>query len=266
MTTIGHDPDLRTGLVLDSSAGSDLGLIRPNNEDSAYTGRWLLAVADGVGGNVGGEVASSTAIRSLASTDAHVPAATLMGTLRRAVSAANNAIADRVRLQPALATMSTTLTAMLWSGGRAGFAHIGDSRAYLLRDDELQQLTTDHTLEQLRAGPGNGPVRHGSILLRALDGAINGPLSCEPDLLIHQARSGDRFLLCSDGLTGPVAPRLLHTLLQEAGSPADTVRELIEAANHAGGPDNVTVIVADVTPGPAAPSSTRFLGAAASPL
>src|SRR5215510_3556 len=133
------------GLTVRYAGGSSIGLVRKNNEDSAYVGRWLCAVADGLGGHVGGEVASAAVIDSLRSYDIAVAAADLSETMTGAVGEANDALRRKVDQDPSLRGMGTTLTAMLWSGSQAVVAHVGDSRAYLLRKGELRQITEDHT-------------------------------------------------------------------------------------------------------------------------
>jgi PPM family protein phosphatase len=230
-------------VVIRYAAGSDIGCARGNNEDSAYAGPWLLAVADGMGGHAGGEVASSLVIESLSSVDAEVPVAELVGTLEQAVMRANETITRKVHEDPRLATMGTTLTALLWSGSQFALGHIGDSRAYLLRDGGLAQLTEDHTLEQMLAAETGGSARHGTRLMRVLDGRPDRL----PDLTLREAKPGDRYLLCSDGLTGPVDVEAIHRVLTTVPAADEAVTTLIELAKQAGGPDNVTVIVADVT-------------------
>ncbi|MFB9831539.1 PP2C family protein-serine/threonine phosphatase [Actinoallomurus acaciae] len=248
---------------LEHAVGSVVGRVRPNNEDSGYAGARLLAVADGMGGHVGGEIASSTAISNLIAADTEVPVTALTRTLGEAVRRANEAIARRIAEDVALTGMGTTLTAMLWSGARMALAHIGDCRAYRLRDGHLEPLTEDHTLEALLAAELGRPVRHGNRLTRVLDGNIDR----RPDLSLHQAMPGDRYLLCSDGLTGPVAPATVYALLATAESPGHAVARLIEQADQAGGPDNITVVVADAIGGddtarPPLPSAPTLVGAA----
>jgi protein phosphatase len=247
-----------TNLALRYAAASHVGKIRTNNEDAAYAGPSLLAVADGMGGHAAGEVAAQIAIRSLAPVDTEVAVETLIDTLGRAVMAANQAIAARAAADPAAAGMGTTLTALLWSGLHVAVAHIGDSRAYLLRDGELYLITTDHTPEQLLAEGSGAPPRHSTQLTRALNGGVD----TFPDLTMREARLGDRYLLCSDGLSGPVDADDLCAVLSTVASPGDAVVRLVEAANQAGGPDNVTAVVADVTGGPAPRSPVLVVGAA----
>lgn len=224
------------------AAGSDVGRTRDNNEDSAYAGPWLLAVADGMGGHVGGEIASSLAIQTLASADAEVAQSQLVETLERAVLAANRAIARRVEEEPALNSMGTTCTAMLWSGTHTALAHIGDSRAYMLREGVLYQITEDHTLEKMLTGEDGAAPHLANRLVRVLDGKPDR----KPDVVLREALPGDRYLLCSDGLSGPVDAETLHQVLSGEPDPAAAVRRLIELANRNGGPDNVTAIVVDV--------------------
>jgi protein phosphatase len=223
-------------------------MLREGNEDSAYAGTRLLAVADGMGGHVGGEIASAAAIDALRRLDADVPAAELLGALEHAVKQANENLHRIVEGDPKLQGMGTTLTAMLWSGGQIALVHIGDSRAYLLRNGELFQITHDHTLVQSLVDEGRismdeaavHPQR--SLLLRALDG--RGEV--DPDLSLREARVGDRYLLCSDGLSGVVSAETIHQVLSGVGDPEQAVRQLIDLANRGGGPDNITCVVADV--------------------
>ncbi|MFB9831525.1 PP2C family protein-serine/threonine phosphatase [Actinoallomurus acaciae] len=228
-------------LTFDYAAASDTGQIRTINEDSGYASPRLLAVADGMGGRAAGEIASSTVISSLASADTDVPVSALTRVLGEGVSRANEAIARRVAADPALTGMGTTLTAMLRSGSHLALAHIGDCRAYLLHDCCLEQLTEDHTFERLLSTEFGHPARHGKRLIRVLDGEIDQI----PDLSLHLALPGNRYLLCSDGLTGPVAPEMLLAVLATSPDPRHAVARLMEQANRYGGPGNITVIVAD---------------------
>ncbi|MDX6742550.1 PP2C family protein-serine/threonine phosphatase [Actinocorallia sp. A-T 12471] len=238
------------------AAGSDIGCNRENNEDSGYAGLFLLAVADGMGGYAGGEVASSTVINALARFDAPVPETELQGTLARAVSEVNGALGQAIAAHPELNRMGTTLTAMLWNGtSRFALAHIGDSRAYLLRDGVLFQITSDHTLAQLLADGGDaGENSHLShMLFKVLDG---GP-DREPDLATRDAQVGDRYLLCSDGLSGPVGPQEIFDILSEEKELPRAVSRLIAAARDHGGPDNITCVVLDVVEPEPLPENQR---------
>ncbi|HEX6468534.1 MAG TPA: protein phosphatase 2C domain-containing protein [Streptosporangiaceae bacterium] len=249
-------------IALIYAAGSDVGRHRENNEDSAYAGAHLLAVADGMGGYAGGEVASATVIGALRPFDAKVPAADLSRTLGDAVAKAHARLCSVVDDRPDLGRMGTTLTAMLWSGAQVALAHIGDSRCYLLRGGELAQLTADHTMDQLLGEGAGGMPQLSHVLFRVLDGRQDRT----PDLTMRTAEVGDRYLLCSDGLTDAVPDEVIAEVLGAGGEPADAVRRLIDRANEAGGPDNVTCVIADVVPaGGRTPPPAVTVGAAASP-
>ncbi len=256
-------------LALRYAVRSDVGLLREGNEDSAYAGPRLLAVADGMGGHAAGEVASAVAISVLTDLDEDLPASELLDVLADAVSRANHILHDMVVADPSIGGMGTTLTAMLWSGTRVAVCHIGDSRAYVLSDGEFRQITHDHTLVQSLVDDGRispdeaatHPQR--SLLLRALDGSND----VEPDLSLREAQVGDRYLLCSDGLSGVVSEQTLHRTLATVAEPDDAVRQLIELAIKGGGPDNITCIVADVVDsmtGIRPPSEVSVLAGAAS--
>ena len=235
-------------LVLRYAVRSDVGLLREGNEDSAYAGPRLLAVADGMGGHAAGEVASSLTIASMAKLDSEPPGGDMLAELSSAVAAANTRLQEMIIANPAVEGMGTTLTALFWSDGHAAVCHIGDSRGYLLREGELYQITHDHTLVQSLVDEGRisaddvstHPQR--SLLLRALDGRS----IAEPDLSVHDGQAGDRYLLCSDGLSGVVSDETLRETLATIEDPEAVTRQLIELALHGGGPDNITCIVADV--------------------
>jgi serine/threonine protein phosphatase PrpC len=254
-------------LALRFAARSHTGLLREGNEDSVYAGPRVLAVADGMGGHAAGEVASAVAIAALAQLDEDAPSSDLLDVLRTSAVSANDHLRDMVAGDPALDGMGTTLTAFLFAGNRLGMLHIGDSRAYLLRDGQLSQITHDHTLVQTLVDEGriseeeasSHPQR--SLITRALDGRDG----IEPDLSVREVRAGDRYLLCTDGLTGPVGR---NETLQEAlglADPQEACDRLVQLALRGGGPDNVTVIVADVVDGSGQRSSSPIVaGAAAS--
>jgi protein phosphatase len=164
---------MATALALVAAAASETGLARQNNEDAAYSGRWLFAVVDGMGGHAAGEVASAAVIESLRAHDEDVAADALLEILGHAVTGANAEIARRAAEDPARFGMGTTLTAMLWSGDTAVLAHIGDSRAFRLRDGQLRQITEDHVLGNLVSNAG--PLA--PVLSRYLDGRPIGPLT-----------------------------------------------------------------------------------------
>ena len=235
-------------LALRYAVRSDVGLLREGNEDSAYAGPRLLAVADGMGGHAAGEVASALTIAAMAELDAEQPGTDMLQELALAVAAANTRLQEKILANPAVEGMGTTLTALLWSDGHAAVCHIGDSRGYLLREGELYQITHDHTLVQSLVDEGRisaddvstHPQR--SLLLRALDGRS----IADPDLSVHEGLLGDRYLLCSDGLSGVVSDETLRDTLSDVEDPEATTRQLIDLAIHGGGPDNITCIVADV--------------------
>jgi serine/threonine protein phosphatase PrpC len=240
-------PDARTTLGIRYAVRSDVGQLRKSNEDAAYAGARLLAVADGLGGHAGGEVASAAAIDALRPLDAELPAGDLLNALQHAVRQANDTMRHIAESDPSLRGLGTTLTAMLWSGSQLALVHIGDSRAYLLRDGELFQITHDHTLVQSLVDEGritldeaaSHPQR--SLLLRAIDGKQS-----EPDLQLQDAQAGDRYLLCSDGLYTVVTAEKLLEVMSAVADPEDVVRKLVDLANQGGGPDNITCVVADV--------------------
>jgi len=242
------------------AAGSSTGQVRQLNEDAAYAGRWLYAVADGMGGHVAGEIASAAAITALAAYDAPADPARLAETLGTAVSDANAAIRQRTESDPALRSMGTTLTAMLWSGHAYALAHIGDSRAYLLRGGQLRQLTEDHALRNLVAGTRTSPLL-APIMSRYLDGRPER----SPDLALREALPGDRYLLCSDGLSSVVPDDAVRGVLESGDDLPRIIEQLTALADSGGGPDNITAIVIDV-PGHAAHGNAArpvTLGAAA---
>jgi serine/threonine protein phosphatase PrpC len=233
-------------LVLRYAARSDRGLIRGNNQDSVYAGPRLLAVADGMGGHAAGDVASKVVISALEHLDDDAPSGDMLQALRQAVFEGSEHLREVIRESPQLEGMGTTLTAILFAGGRLALCHVGDSRAYLVRDGQLSQITHDDTFVQTLIDDGritaeeanSHPQR--SLLLRALNGQ-----EVEPDLSMREARDGDRYLLCSDGLSGVVSEETLAEALKDP-DPQSTADRLIELALRSGGPDNITVIVADV--------------------
>src|SRR6202012_1591435 len=233
-------------LTLRYAVRSDRGLVRGNNEDSVYAGPRLLAIADGMGGHAAGEVASKIVLGTVEEHDEGRPIGDLLTALREAVEEANQGIAEQVAADRELDGMGTTLTALRFVGGQVGLAHVGDSRAYLMRAHQLSQITHDDTYVQSLVDAGkltadeaaNHPRQ--SVILRALTGA-----TVEPDVSIREARAGDRYLLCTDGLTDVVSAQTLFETLAE-GEPQECADRLVELALRGGGPDNVTCIVAVV--------------------
>jgi protein phosphatase len=233
-------------LYLRYAVRSDLGLVRNNNEDSVYAGPRLLAIADGMGGHAAGEVASKIVIGTLEGLDEDRRIDDLMGALRDTVVEANHRIADAVKERPELDGMGTTLTALRFVGSQVGLVHVGDSRGYLMRANLLAQITHDDTYVQYLVDSGkltpdeakDHPRK--SVILRALLGS-----EVEPDVSIREARAGDRYLLCSDGLSDVVSNETIAETLS-IRDPQECADRLVELALRGGGPDNVTVIVADV--------------------
>jgi protein phosphatase len=231
----------RGTLAIRYAARSDRGHVRPENQDAAYAGSRLLAVADGMGPR-GGE-ASAAVIEALKPLAAP-PAGDLLNALEEAVQRASAAVGG---LSHGAAGTGSTITAMLWSGSQLALVHIGDTRAYLLRGGELFQITHDHTLVQSLVDSGqltpeevpSHPQR--SLLLRAVDGG-----AVQADTSLHDAREGDRYLLCSDGLTTVVSAAAIEAELARGDGPEQTVQRLIGLANEGGGPDNIACVVADV--------------------
>lgn len=235
-------------LILRSVARSDVGLVREGNEDSGYAGPQLLAVADGMGGHAAGEVASSATIDELLHVENGIGDQDALDTLNAAVVAANDRIRQLVLDDPRREGMGTTLTALLWTGADIRVAHIGDSRAYLLRDGQLSQITHDHTFVQTLIDEGRISVDEAnihparSLILKALDGKPDP----EPDLNILEVRPGDRLLVCSDGLSGVVSSDTLRDTLIHHRDLNEAADALVELALRGGAPDNITVVVADV--------------------
>ena len=224
-------------------AATDVGRVRGHNEDAFLVDSelGLVAVADGMGGHQAGEVASVTALEALRA------AVTSGAGIRDAVTTANDAVYEKSTTDERLRGMGTTLTAgTLAAGGTLLLGHVGDSRAYVLRDHELSRLTTDHSLveELIQAGElteaeAEADPRRSMIT----------PLGIEPsvdvDLYPVQVQTGDRLVLCSDGLTGMVSDDQIRDILAGEADPNAAARRLIDAANTAGGVDNITVLVVD---------------------
>ncbi|NMH80952.1 PP2C family protein-serine/threonine phosphatase [Pseudonocardia xinjiangensis] len=239
--------------TLRSAAGSDVGRRRSMNQDSAAISPRLLAVADGMGGHAHGEVASSVAVSALLDLDARLRGmdldeVDLLAALDEAIADAAARLTELSEHNPELRGTGTTVVAFLVHGTRIGVAHIGDSRAYLLRDGELHRLTRDHTLVQSlldegRISPEEAATHpRRSWLIRTLQEGT----PAEPDLFPVDGLIGDRYLVCSDGVTAVLADSQLKEVLAEIEEPVDVVARLIELANEGGGPDNITCVVADL--------------------
>ncbi|WP_311775572.1 PP2C family protein-serine/threonine phosphatase [Corynebacterium testudinoris] len=233
-------------LRLNFTVRSDRGLVRGNNEDSAYAGPHLLVIADGMGGHAAGEVASQLMVQHLERLDADPEDNDMLALLGGVADDANRVIAETVRQQPETDGMGTTLTALMFNGHKFGMIHVGDSRGYRLRDGSLEQITVDDTFVQSLVDEGkldpedvsSHPQK--SLILKAYNGR-----PVEPTLHNLDARPGDRLLLCSDGLSDPVTASTIETTLS-TGTPTDAALRLIELALRSGGPDNITVVVADI--------------------
>ena len=244
---------------------TDVGRVRDNNEDSAFVGPYVAVVADGVGGAAAGEVASATAAylasaEVLARTDGSL--ADLMAGLAARIHAR---LVEEIADDPAREGMATTLTMVATDGTRVLLGHLGDSRAYLLRDGELSQLSHDHTYVQMLVDSGRldaadarvHPYRN--VVLRS----VQGEEADELDLIDLSGRPGDRIMLCSDGLSDMLEDEAIARLLRDEGDREKAVVALVAAALQAGGTDNVTCVVLDVVDGPLVAGDGRVLGALA---
>jgi protein phosphatase len=246
---------------------SHVGLVRGNNEDAGFASHYVQVVADGVGGAAAGEVASATTTYVVSAMAAAHPTADARTLLHRAVAEAHHQLAAGVAHDPARAGMATTLVAVLARHGQVTMAHIGDSRAYRLRDGRLSRLTTDHTLVQALIDSGRltpdeartHPYR--SVVLRS----INAEEVPRPDVFRVDTAPGDRLLLCSDGLTDFVDERTISALLPRGPHPDDAAQALVDAALASGGRDNVTCVVSDIDDGPRMAEDGRLLGAMGDP-
>jgi serine/threonine protein phosphatase PrpC len=263
------------GVQVAVASGTDVGRVRAANEDALWTGDSVFAVADGMGGHAAGEVASATALGPVAELDGKVfaDARSARKALAEAVLHANVAVVTKAENDPTFRGMGTTLTAAMVEGKRLHVAHVGDSRAYLLRNGELSQLTTDHTLVQHLIDEGEltpeqaaeHPQR--SVITRAI-GVSN---EVEVDSLSIHLAADDQLLLCSDGLTGVVTDAEIARYLIRETDASQAVARLIAAANAAGGPDNITLVLLrfgalDDSPAPPDADHTGILQLAGSPI
>jgi protein phosphatase len=258
--------------TLRSAVGSDVGRRRPMNQDSAATTSRLLAVADGMGGHAHGEVASAVAVATLLELDERLRGTDLqqVDLLQELGSTIGDAAARLTALaqqNPDLRGTGTTVIAFLVSGLRIGIAHIGDSRAYLLRDGDLHQLTRDHTMVQAMVDEGRLSEAEAAVHPRRswLVRTLQEDTAAEPDLFGIDANVGDRFLICSDGVTAVLDDHEIRDVLSAELDPDAAVARLIELANEGGGPDNITCVVADLVDGepPAEDGPPVIVGSAA---
>lgn len=233
-----------------SFAGSDIGKHRSSNQDSGYSGYRLFFVADGMGGHAGGDIASAIASQRIAITDSqHESLEEAVTTFRNSIVDANQMLSDTVAAHSELEGMGTTFSGLLIFEGKAIIAHIGDSRIYLSRDGKVQQLTKDHTfvqklVEMGRITPEEALVHpRRSVLMRVL-GDVSGNL--DVDFSIIDTLPGDRWLICSDGLSGVVPDEVTNRILNSKIAPQEVTELLIGEAREFGGPDNITAVICDV--------------------
>ncbi len=254
-----------------SAAVSHVGKIRANNQDSGYAGRHLFLVADGMGGHAGGDVASAIALKRIVEADKpYASAADAEFALQTALLAANTLLAETVFDHPELTGMGTTASAIIRVGNQIALAHIGDSRIYVFRDGKLDQISADHTFVQRLVDSGRitqeeaavHPRR--SVLMRVLGDVDSSP---EIDTAILDIQPGDRWLLCSDGLSSYVSDDKIASVLTTFTGAKDACNRLVRESLDQGAPDNVTVVLMDV--GDNADSSSNpslTVGSAALPL
>ena len=254
-----------------SAAVSHVGKIRANNQDSGYAGTHLFVVADGMGGHAGGDVASAIAIKRVVEVDK--PFASPHDAefaLQSALLAANSLIAETVFEHPELTGMGTTVSAILRLGDKLALAHIGDSRIYRFRDGILEQITADHTFVQRLVDSGRITAEEAavhprrSVLMRVLGDVDASP---EIDTTVIDTQPGDRWLLCSDGLSSYVSDDKIKAALKSVADPDAAANRLVKDALDQGAPDNVTVVIVDIGEGSSsAMSPPKMVGSAAEPL
>ncbi|WP_249336154.1 PP2C family protein-serine/threonine phosphatase [Sinomonas gamaensis] len=264
-----------TQLILRYAARSDVGRLRSKNDDSAYAGRHLAVVADGMGGHAGGDVASASTVLDLVHLDhgGYGDTGEAGTVLADEIQTANSLLSELVATNPKLAGMGTTVTAILLNGSKLAFAHIGDSRAYRLRGTRFEQMSVDHTFVQRlinegRLRPEEAETHpHKNVLMRVLGDVDASP---ELDLTSFDVEEGERWLLCSDGLNY-VPHAIVEQTVRDVEDPGECADRLISLTLAAGAPDNVTVIVADVIAAdaavdeepPAAPAAAATVTASA---
>jgi serine/threonine protein phosphatase PrpC len=254
-----------------SAAGSHVGKVRSNNQDSGYAGQYLFVVADGMGGHAGGDVASALTIQSIVDVDRPFDSASEAAqALRSSLLEANQELTETVLEYPELAGMGTTVSGLVRVGDELGLAHIGDSRVYRWRDSVLTQITTDHTFVQRLVDSGRITIEEAavhprrSVLMRVL-GDVD--LTPEIDIAVLDTQPGDRWLLCSDGLSGFVTEQRMAELLSEHGDAAAAIEALIDDSLDHGAPDNVTVVIVGIDDSPSSAAvHPLMVGSAAKPL
>lgn len=250
-------------LTLRYVARSEVGLVRKNNQDSAYASPSMLMVADGMGGAAAGDLASAVAINELRETDADFTGQDMIDVASGAIARANDRIRDLVSLDSSLDGMGTTVCGLLFDGERLAVVNIGDSRGYRLRDGVFERITRDHSWVQTLVDDGRITEAealvhpHRSLILKVLNGQPNHV----PDLEMAEVRAGDRFLICSDGLCGMVTDAAIAEVVGGEDQ-QQVVEDLVRIAYAEGGLDNITIILADVVED-GTPGDTVVLGAAA---
>jgi serine/threonine protein phosphatase PrpC len=254
-----------------SAAVTHVGKIRANNQDSGYAGKQLFVVADGMGGHAGGDVASAIALTRIIETDkSYASAHDAEFALQAALLAANSLLAETVFEHPELTGMGTTVSSILRVGNQLALAHIGDSRIYRFRDGILTQISADHTFVQRlvdsgRITPEEAAVHpRRSVLMRVLGDVDSSP---EIDTAVLDTQSGDRWLLCSDGLSSYVSDDKIETVLAAGTSAKVAADRLVKESLDQGAPDNVTVVIVDIDEnGDSGSTPPVIVGSAALPL
>ncbi len=251
-----------------SFAASDVGKHRSSNQDAGYAGYQLSFVADGMGGHAGGDIASAISSQRIALVDSkHDSETEAIAALRRGLIEANAMLAETVAEHPELRGMGTTFSGLLVTEDKVVTAHIGDSRIYLVRDGQVRQVTADHTfvqrlVEMGKISPEEALIHpRRSVLMRVLGDAAP---TLEIDFATYELRAGDRWLLCSDGLSGVVPEDVMSRILTSDVDPAEAVELLVGEALEFGAPDNVTVVITDIQQeAKAASIKPLFVGSAA---
>lgn len=239
-------PRTRKGALTSFGSRTDIGCLRDHNEDSLVVTPPLFAVADGMGGHAAGEVASEIAVRVLSELAPEHPDVEALG---RAIEEANRAVIQAAREGRGLQGMGTTMTAAMLEGERLVIAQVGDSRAYLLHQGKLQQLTRDHSLmaDMIEAGQLTPEEARTHPQRSVITRALGSDAHLHPDIYEINVETGDRLLICSDGLSGMIFDDQIENTLRRVQDPQRCASQLVNEAIAAGGHDNVTVIVADVT-------------------
>ncbi|MET3175419.1 UNVERIFIED_ORG: serine/threonine protein phosphatase PrpC [Arthrobacter sp. UYCu721] len=245
----GESTPVQRPLIMHYAARSDVGRIRAKNDDSAYVGRHLAVVADGMGGHAGGDVASAATVLDMVHLDHGNYEGDAGTVLADEIQTANSLLSELVHINPKLAGMGTTVTSLLLAEGKLHFAHIGDSRAYRLRDGEFEQISIDHTfvqrlIDEGRLRPEEAETHpHKNVLMRVLGDVDASP---ELDLDTLDVKPGERWLLCSDGLNY-VAGHVVERTVRETKDLRECVETLVNLTLEAGSPDNVTVVMVEIT-------------------